>query len=294
MIVHLLSTFGTVFEAIPHYIAEHLIPTHFVGKLCLEGRNQFIFGLELLLQMRYGFFLSFENNPRFLHALRVGRRFVQAEKLPHRRVAPHEIIAQDGVDEGLQALYPVVDEAAAKVIAEPLLARQCQGAVREERPQFVVQSDKVGVAPQHQPARVGDAIFDAQLEDSESGSLLHDFVADDRYPHGDIVVVVVIVAGAVDSCQLVGPAQLATQLRWPPAAFVHPLSVGASGASGTGRRAALPKWCRRLMGALDGQRPEADFGFGTQVQVVRIQCVARRGPTGGLRTVQITFGLGEP
>lgn len=103
--------------------------------------------------MRYGFFLSFENNlkvgnvpksnlryanflalsyPRFLHALRVGRRFVETEKLPHRRVGSHGVIAQDGVDEGLQTLYPVVDEPAAEVIAEPFLPRQYQGVVRKE------------------------------------------------------------------------------------------------------------------------------------------------------------------
>lgn len=123
MIVYLFCTFGTVLEAVPYNVTEHLTSTHFVGKFRLERRNQFIFGLELLLQMRYCFFLGFENYPRFFHALRVGRWFIETEKLPHHRVGPHVVIAQDCVDEGLQTLYPIVDEAAAEIIAEPFLPR---------------------------------------------------------------------------------------------------------------------------------------------------------------------------
>lgn len=99
--------------------------------------------------------------PRFLHALGVSRRFVQAEKLPHGRGGPHGVILQDGVDERLQALYPVVDEPAAEVVAEPLFARQHQLTVRELDPEAVLQPDKVGVAAEHQPAGVRDGVFDA-------------------------------------------------------------------------------------------------------------------------------------
>lgn len=158
--------------------------------------------------------------------------------------------------------------------------------MREERPQLVVESDKVGVAPQYQPARVGDAIFDAQLEDSESGSLFHDFVTDNWYSNGDIIVV-------INTRILIGPAQFATDLRWPPAAFVHPLAIATASGS-AGGCTTLAKGCRRLMGALDGQRPEANLGFGSQVEVVSVHGVTRRGPTRGYHTVEITFGLGEP
>lgn len=71
MIAYLFCTWCTVLEAIPYNVAEYLTPTHFVGKFRLESCNEFIFGLELLLQMRYSFFLSFENDPRFFHTLRV-------------------------------------------------------------------------------------------------------------------------------------------------------------------------------------------------------------------------------
>lgn len=104
-------------------------------------------------------------HPRFLHALGVRRRLVQAEKLPHGRGGPHGVILQDGVDERLQALYPVVDETAAEVVAEPLFARQHQHAVRELNPEAVLEPHKVGVAAEHQPAGVRDGVFDAQLED---------------------------------------------------------------------------------------------------------------------------------
>lgn len=139
---------------------------------------------------------------------------------------------------------------------------------------------------------MGDAIFDAQLKDSESCSLFHDLIADDRYPNGDIVI-------TADFCELVGPAQVATaELRWPPATFVHPVAVATTSVRRTaGQTALLPERCRRLVGALDCQRPQANLGFGTQVQIVRIHrgVVTRRNPSGGLGTaVEITFGLGEP
>lgn len=104
---------------------------------------------------------SLSSYPRLFHALRVGWWFIKAEELPYHGAGSHGLIAHDGVDEGLQTLYPVVDEAAAEVVAEPFLPRQYQGTVREERSEFVVQSHKVGVASQYQPACVGDAVFDA-------------------------------------------------------------------------------------------------------------------------------------
>lgn len=76
--------------------------------------------------------------PGLLHTFRVRRGFIQAEKFSHGRTGSHCLISQDSVDEGLQALYPVVDESAAEVVAKPFLSRQHQGAVWKVCSQLVV------------------------------------------------------------------------------------------------------------------------------------------------------------